>query len=330
MNTRRNFIKILSFAPLGLLATLTPSSQNPPKDRNNLTTYQRVIVVDAGGAGDFTTLSAALASISGAAVNARFCILLFGYIAESADCVCPDFVDIIGMPGHQLAFASGKAFKPSGTFTNTLNIPVYDSLFFYGANGRIVFADNARANFRNCKIAGSIYSAIGCVGNFRDCEISNFQSNLINGTFNFHGGSIFGAADLQLGGDVIVYLHGVTVETVSLTPLILQDNARCEVYGGSINAISSYPGVVAAQVLGGSLKLIGTHVEASEAVDGIGLYFESGVSLLAGACVFKGGGTGLAVVANEMVTDVQIYQSLFLGGVTNISCASGTPNGSNV
>ena len=72
-----------------------------------LSDYQRVLVVDAGGNGEYTKLSDALASISGASATARYCILLFGYISESVDCIAPDYVDIIGF-GAQLTFTGGK------------------------------------------------------------------------------------------------------------------------------------------------------------------------------------------------------------------------------
>lgn len=292
-----------------------------------LSDYQRVIVVDAGGNGDYTTLSAALAAVTGASATARYCILLFGYISESVDCVAPDYVDIVGM-GAQLTFTGGKAFKPSATNTTLVNVPVYTGIQFYGNGGDIVFATNARAVFRDCKIpASSITLASGCLGILFGCDVAITQ--ILNaGTLNYVACALRATSSsaFDLSGTAIIKFYSCMIDGKSdgTEMIVIQDTAQVEFYNSTVNNQSVVAGSTALSLNDGTLRLYNTQVFCAQT----GLYITSGATIYAHGCVFQGG-SGLAVVGSEALTSVPIYNSVLRGGVSNITCDAGVGNGTN-
>jgi len=88
-----------------------------------LTDYQRIVVVDAGGSGDFTTLSAALASITDASASNRYALQVIGEIAETAAIVPKSYVDVVavGYARVTVTSTSGGTLIPGLLATNVVN-----------------------------------------------------------------------------------------------------------------------------------------------------------------------------------------------------------------
>ncbi len=71
--------------------------------------YQNVRVVDAGGRGNYTKLSTALAAITDAAADKRYRILVYGAVAETDTVVAKSYIDVIGQGAASVTITKNGA-----------------------------------------------------------------------------------------------------------------------------------------------------------------------------------------------------------------------------
>lgn len=296
-----------------------------------LSDYQNVVVVDAGGNGDFATVGEALASVSDAASDNRYAVICFGDIHETGNIVTKGYVDIIGMGGS--LYLEDFYFQVSGSLDA---IRIANLRFAY--NGpNLEFLSTANAIFTNCDFGQTrIYGVSGGSAKFYSCINVNFDT--IDGeTLEFYNCQF--ATTVQ-----------ILVDNVLTTNLLF---CNCKFPSSS----SSYPAIY--RVTGLTVKFISSYFDDTRTAGaGYGLVINGtggvvelhncvcvakghassrGLSIATGADApliaggyYEGGGTNLAIYSASVLAAAPFYQATFKGGTTNVTCNAGTANGTCV
>ncbi len=134
----------------------------------SLSDYSNVVVVDAGGAGDYTTLAAAMASITDATDTNRYVIIMMpGFYLIPNDAgfeISKNGVDIWAYPNTVTMTSEGTSYtnglvyvglaNAMTSFSRIKNINFVVEQFNYGSAGlllKILHNANTRAKFINCR-----------------------------------------------------------------------------------------------------------------------------------------------------------------------------------
>lgn len=136
----------------------------------SLSDYQNVIVVDSADNGDYTTLAAALAAVSGASATNRFGIVVFPgvYFIASKQSLLKNGVDIFAaIPGSVIFMPSAPSYtdgmfaigdnEAMDSLSTITGIMLYQDSLNYGNAPALLFADGAyrfQAKFVNCVLRG--------------------------------------------------------------------------------------------------------------------------------------------------------------------------------
>lgn len=298
-----------------------------------LTDYQRVVVVDPGGKGDHTTLSAAFAAISDAASNSRYLVIVFGAIAESGDLTFEDYVDVQGWLGATVSVAGDILFPTSDVKVSGLTLISTDI-----ANKLITFSGSASLD--GCALSGFLDAAAGAV----QVTLTRCQ---VDGAFQVEAGTVLirhcllrhtqAAIDNSFNNLVIVTAGTAEVEhsvlqeagtaTSSVKLLEVANGAtlkvrHCDVYQNGA-------GECFRLVNGAVCNLYSVYAETG--TNGYGVNISSLTpTLVATKCHFKSATAGRAVRAASAWNPAPFYDCIFENGVTNITCGAGTANGSSL
>jgi hypothetical protein len=291
----------------------------------SLSSYQRILVVDPDGHGDATTLSGALALVSGAGSSARFGIMVFGRVVETVNCSCPAYVDIWGAPGSQITFTGAVSFQVAATVSGQ-GQPMYRDLYFHASGGDVTLAANSRATFVNCKVGGDLVPANGAIAKFYLCDFATALDDAsTTATLEFYECSL-----------PLCTLNGATVKarrctfTSNATPAINIDGATVELIDCTVTCTATGSDAHAIDFVSGSLTINYCAVVSKGALTSAGMAVVAGATLYGIGSTFEGGGAGLAVMGTTALTDVPLYHCVFVGGVTDITCDAGTANGTSV
>lgn len=289
--------------------------------RKMLTDYANVVVVDAGGNGDYTTLAAALAAITDASATNRYAIMLFGRHVITNFTWSQSYIDVFGF-GAIIGAATAQTITFTNTGLSTLNNITFE------ANVTLSVSTNAVVNLRNCALAGSLSVAgagasvnvFGCtlaraiVGN-ATAVVQIFDSTLSVATANAVTGT------LRLVGCLVTTSGTGYINASASTSVIELYNTKIiasgsNAYGVNLAAnatLITRGGMIDAKTGGGNAAL---NIATPVTVNCIGTYFK--------------GDTGLAVQADAAFSNAPFFHCVFEGGVTNVTCLAGTANGSSL
>jgi hypothetical protein len=284
-----------------------------------LNDYQRVVVVDAGGHGDYTSLAAALAAITDAAVDNRYLVCVFGN--DYGGATAKDYVDITGVGSitPDIYLSTGGTISDDPPVVSNLTL----SLFSGGANTYL--------KLQNCRVLSTTITHAnvnvvmnGCTGGaivvnsggtiVLDATDSHFNSSVLSGLI------LRGTATLR---QCTMYSEGsYTINLIVASTLILD---RCTIQNTKASGYA-----VRLAVTGCTLKINGGLVEAL-AANGYGLYMTMTPTLLVCDHVtFAAVTAGRAVAASAAYANAPFMHCVFRGGQTNITCLAGVANGTSV
>ncbi len=305
--------------------------------KKTLTDYANVVVVDAGGAGDYPTLAAALTAITDAAANKRYMIWLASDVTEVAALTWKDHVDLVGN-GRKVTLAQAtNTFAATARIYNAiLSVPMLAGWAF--VEGVLIgTAGQALPDLRfiNCAITGyvQINASSGDVRVFEQCEItgllfgSEARVEIAGCKITLTAGSYAGWNDPLMSGayrllDCIVTSAVASAQMITVANSLIAERTRVETTGSSGRAIQTESGAI--------LTLTDCIIVAT-ATNGYGLYLNS--NTLTMQCVrthFESLTANRAVRAGSAFASAPLYQCTFKGGVTNVTAAAGTANGTCV
>lgn len=190
-----------------------------------LTDYANVVVVDAGGLGDYTTLSAAMTAITDASATNRYCVLVFGTITESGDVTCVDYVDVFGMTGHRIIVtAPTYTFDPATAY--------YSNLILEG-NLDVPLLNTQHAYFFDCVVNAGTFTNSG-YATFSGGQLGSVQMDteidspatppvvrMIGTLIDCTSGSA-----ISISNDGTLYLFGCFVTSSTASPVVAITSTR--------------------------------------------------------------------------------------------------------
>jgi hypothetical protein len=306
----------------------------------SLSDYANVVVVDSGGNGDYTTLSAALAAITDASATKRYVILIFGVTIETANIVTKDYIDIVcyGMIGGDGNFVAGSL-----DVSALVDTPVYTGLRFDVSTFLGVhFA--GKALFVNCNLTELVFDTFtsatdvefsNCVGlPFINADVAGVRLVFSSSTISYL---------VDMGSSFVLFKQGIlefnrcAIATMAdnllnigqvgkTATVVLRDTHLLNVVpSGTANCIKFSGGTVSLKIFGGSVVS-----NVSSASVGLECGNGTGLSLYGRGVHFEASQANKAVNASGALTDVPLYHCSFKGGTTNITCHAGTANGTCV
>jgi len=307
--------KFVARTPAALEAALNPLGR-----------YSNVVVVDPSGAGDYTTLTAAMAAITDSTTTNRYVVLLFGAISVPAntDVVVPDGVDLFGFYGSSITFTTSSRGLGFTGSSNLTNVNLIQGRIKAAATGKTVthrngwyaylYMDGAgTTEFYNCFLvrataiaggAGGTYRLFGCMmysATSAAFSVSQALNVLAVGTYFYSG--------VGAGFSITTPTGSANVQLVS-----------CFVHGEFGLVIESLPATSVLRVRGGALVGNDTGLQFSEVSALLGTYQVTNVSIE--------GGTN-SVWAGTALTGAAVYQCALRGAVYNTTFAAGTAAESN-
>lgn len=297
------------------------SKQVPISLLNTFSNYSNVIVVDPAGNGDYTTLSAALASISDSSATNRYAVLLFGRNVITNFTWSQSYIDVFGL-GAIIGAATAQTITFTNTGLTTLNNIVFET------NVTLSVSTNGVVTIRSCALSGSLSAAgagasvnvFGCtlaraivsnataVAQIFDSTLAIASANTVTGTLRLISCLVTTSGSGYINASAstsVVELYNTKVNASASTGhgINMSANATLITRGGLIDAKNGS---------GNAALNIATPVTVSC----IGTYFK--------------GDTGLAVQADAAFSNAPLFHCVFEGGVTNVTCLSGTANGSSI
>lgn len=285
--------------------------------RKMLTDYKNVVVVDAGGNGDYTTLSAALAGITGESDTNQFLIVVIGTVVDVTVSMRP-YIHLVGF-GRQVSkvICSGSFVLPTVPSVGSNRIPNH----FVNLTVAASDITGSVASFVN--LAGCTLDAPVLIPNLSGWRASDtFFRRTVSLTLLTVGpvldaeGCVFGAS----------YLYGTG-------PSIGENSIVCS--GGTVK-LSGCHVLGACSFSGtGSLESVGTVFYGSVALASTfkvlttRFYADVTLSVQPTTSVCVGSYFGANLVGSGW-TNVKFAYNAIAGSVTNVQFASGTIDGLNV